>query len=115
MTPAHKPSNKDLSKQVSSIERSVVSKVAENAEHTNDSIETLSDRTRANTILLNSLSSDMKLLQANTAGIIETFDALSGGFKVLTAIGKLARPIGWIAGAVAALIALWAAIHGGGK
>lgn len=80
-----------------------------------DDIATLSDRTRANTILINELRNDVKQIRADTADIIETFKALAGGFKVLTALGRLARPIGWIAGAAAAVIALWAAIHGGGK
>ncbi|MBB2918188.1 hypothetical protein [Cupriavidus alkaliphilus] len=52
--------------------------------------------------------------EANTQGLVELFDALSGGFKVIAWLGRAAKPIGYIAGALAAVIGLWTAIKGGG-
>lgn len=67
----------------------------------------LSDQLEANTATTNRIAE-------NTAGMMEFLDAAQGAFKVLTWIGKLARPISYIAAAVAAIIGVWAAIKGGG-
>jgi hypothetical protein len=51
-----------------------------------------------------------KRIESNTKDIVETFQALSGGFKVLNGLGALAKPVWRIAGAGAAIAALWTAI-----
>lgn len=51
-------------------------------------------------------------VQSNTGEIIELFNAAKGAFSVLERLGKLARPIGYIAAAVAAVAGLWASIKG---
>ena len=43
-----------------------------------------------------------KRIEKNTAGLVETFEALSGGFRVLAWIGKAAVPIAIIWGGVKA-------------
>lgn len=55
---------------------------------------------------------DVRQIKSDTADIIETFRALSGGFKVLQGLGKLARIITWFAGMVAACAAAWAGMKG---
>ncbi len=61
------------------------------------------------------MSHDIKQIKCDTAEVVETFRALSGGFKVLQGLGRLARPIGYIAAAVAAVVGAWASIRGGLK
>ena len=46
-----------------------------------------------------------KSIATHTAGIIETFEALRGGFKVLEGLGRFARPVGYILAALAAGLA----------
>ena len=48
----------------------------------------------------------------NTRDLLDAFDALQGAFKVLGWIGRGARPLGWIAAAVAACAGAWAALRG---
>lgn len=67
----------------------------------------LSNRLEENTAATNRIAE-------NTAGMMEFLDAAQGAFKVLTWIGKLARPISYIAAAGAAILGLWSAIKGGG-
>ncbi|MGE8454647.1 MAG: hypothetical protein ACN6OP_29355 [Pseudomonadales bacterium] len=55
-----------------------------------------------------------KRVEVNTEGLVEMFNALSGGFKVLVWIGKAARPIGYIAACAAGVVGLWTALKGGG-
>lgn len=43
-----------------------------------------------------------KRIEKNTAGLVETFEALSGGFRVLSWIGKAAVPIAIIWGGIKA-------------
>jgi hypothetical protein len=52
-------------------------------------------------------------IEANTSDLIEAFANLKGAFKVLNWIGKFARPVGYIAAAVAAVISLWTAFKAG--
>lgn len=55
----------------------------------------------------------IKQMANDTRGMVEAFSALEGGFKVLTAIGKLAKPIFYIASACGAVLGVWAAIKSG--
>lgn len=55
-----------------------------------------------------------KRIEANTADLLDFFAAAKGAFKVLGWIGKLAKPISYVAAAGAAVIGFWAAIKGGG-
>lgn len=48
----------------------------------------------------------------STSGLVDAFDALRGGLKVLECIGRAARPVSYIVAAVAAGIGLWQSIRG---
>jgi hypothetical protein len=54
----------------------------------------------------------IETIRQNTQDIVDTFAALAGGFKVLQGLGRLARPIGYIATAIAATLAAVAAVKG---
>jgi len=51
-------------------------------------------------------------IERSTAGLLEWLDAFEGAFKVLNGIARLAKPIGVLAGAVAAVVGLWLAFRG---
>jgi len=76
----------------------------------------MSDVTRAEFLELkekvDSACSQIKEVKQNTGDIVDAFQAVQGGFKVLQAIGKLARPLGYIAAACAAFLSLYAAMKG---
>lgn len=38
----------------------------------------------------------------STSGLVEVLDALRGGMRVIELLGRIARPVGWVAGAWAA-------------
>lgn len=62
---------------------------------------------------LDSACDDVSQIKKDTADIIDTFKALAGGFKVLQALGKMARVVTFIAASVAAVVAAWQALTGG--
>ena len=55
-----------------------------------------------------------KRIEDGTSDLLEFFGAAKGAFKVLNWIGRLAKPIGYIAGAVVAVVGSIAAFKGGG-
>ena len=54
-------------------------------------------------------------IRDSTAELVEVFRAMQGAFRVLNWLGRLARPLSYIAALVAAGAGLWASIKGGGK
>lgn len=52
-------------------------------------------------------------IESNTSDLVEAFANLKGAFKVLNWIGKFARPLGYIAGLVAAVVSLYTAFKAG--
>jgi hypothetical protein len=54
-----------------------------------------------------------KRIESNTSELIEAFENVKGAFKVLNWIGKFARPLGYIAGAIAAVVSLYTAFKAG--
>jgi hypothetical protein len=50
-------------------------------------------------------------LQGNTEDVVKAFNAAQGAFMVLEWIAKAAKPIIWIVGLIAAMIALWNSSH----
>lgn len=48
----------------------------------------------------------------NTRELVDLFESFKGAIKVLNWLGKLARPVGYIAAACTAILALWAAAKG---
>jgi hypothetical protein len=54
-------------------------------------------------------------IETSTAAIVEAFASLKGAMNVLETIGRLARPLSYIAMASSGIVALFYAIKGGGK
>lgn len=46
-------------------------------------------------------------IEQNTEGVVKAFEAAQGAFTVLEWLGKLAKPILWIGGLVAAAGIIW--------
>jgi hypothetical protein len=46
-------------------------------------------------------------IEQNTEGVVKAFEAAQGAFTVLEWLGKLAKPILWIGGLVAAAGIVW--------
>lgn len=78
-----------------------------------DEIDSILAQQRLHTEQIQELYAVVKKIEADTAGIVDVFQSLNGAFKVLHCIGKLARPIGWIAATVTAVAAAWASIKHG--
>lgn len=55
----------------------------------------------------------VKALEESTAPVIETYNDLEGTLHVLQMMGRIARPVGYIAAAVTSLVGLWIAIKKG--
>lgn len=51
-------------------------------------------------------------VESNTQNIVDTFQALAGGFKVLQGLGRLAKPLAYIVGLVTAVITAYSAWRG---
>ncbi len=66
--------------------------------------------------LKNAIDENTKLTQQTlekTGDMLSVFEGLTGAFKSIERLGKLLQPLGWIAGAIAAFVALWASLKGG--
>jgi hypothetical protein len=65
----------------------------------------LEDAVAANTALTQQVHSD-------TADLVRWIHDIQGATRVLVAVGKLARPLGYLVAALAAMTAFWAAVKG---
>ena len=54
-----------------------------------------------------------KRIEANTADLLDVFESWKGAMKVLTWIGKAAKPLGYVVGLCASMAAFWAAVKSG--
>jgi len=54
-----------------------------------------------------------KRIEANTAEMLDVFESWKGAMKVLTWIGKAAKPLGYVVGLGASIAAFLAAFKGG--
>ena len=54
-----------------------------------------------------------KRIEANTAEMLDVFESWKGAMKVLTWIGKAAKPLGYLVGLGASIAAFWTAIKSG--
>ena len=54
----------------------------------------------------------IETIRQNTQDIVDTFQALAGGFKVLQGLGRLAKPLAYIVGLVTAVITAYSAWRG---
>jgi hypothetical protein len=53
-------------------------------------------------------------IKTDTASMLEMFQSWQGAFKTLEMIGKLFKPLGYIAVAISAVAATWASLKGVG-
>lgn len=81
----------------------------------NSRVSTLEGLMAENADATNRNTEAIDRVEKNTRDIVDTFQALAGGFKVLQGLGKLAKPLAAIAGFVAATIAAYTAWKGLGK
>lgn len=58
-------------------------------------------------------TSATKRVEHNTSEMLDVFESWKGAMKVLTWIGKAAKPVGWIIGMCASMAAFWTAIKSG--
>ncbi|AVG38373.1 hypothetical protein [Achromobacter insolitus] len=68
-------------------------------------MQTYADATTKNTECI-------EQIRRNTQDIVDTFQALAGGFKVLQGLGRLAKPLAYIVGLVTAVITAYSAWRG---
>jgi hypothetical protein len=54
-------------------------------------------------------------VEANTKELVEFFNSVQGAFRVLEALGKLAKPLAYITMLAGACTGLWLALKNGGK
>jgi len=54
-----------------------------------------------------------KQVQTDTSELVELLRSFKGAFSVLEKLGKLAKPLGYIAMAASAIVGFWAALKGG--
>ncbi len=54
-----------------------------------------------------------KRIEAHTAEMLDVFESWKGAMKVLTWIGKAAKPIGYVVGLGASIAAFWTAMKSG--
>lgn len=52
-------------------------------------------------------------IKTDTADMLEVFKSWQGAMKVLDMIGSLAKPLGYIAALIAAVVGIWAAMKSG--
>ncbi|HAP27321.1 MAG TPA: hypothetical protein DCR74_17225 [Achromobacter sp.] len=57
-------------------------------------------------------TASIETIRQNTQDIVDTFQALSGGFKVLQGLGKVARPLAYLVGLGTAIITAYSAWRG---
>lgn len=59
------------------------------------------------------LAERVDALEKTTAPVVETYNDMEGTLRVLRTLGRIARPVGYIAAAITSLLGLWMAIKGG--
>jgi hypothetical protein len=66
-----------------------------------------------NAVLLQENVRAVAAIKSDTADLLTAFESWRGAMRVLDAIGKLAKPLGYIVGFGASVAALWATIKSG--
>ncbi|SIT00182.1 hypothetical protein [Achromobacter sp. MFA1 R4] len=57
-------------------------------------------------------TASIEAIRQNTQDIVDTFQALSGGFKVLQGLGRVAKPLAYVVGLGTAIITAYSAWRG---
>ena len=64
-------------------------------------------------VLLAENTETINEIKANTADMLEVFESWKGAMRVMEMIGKLAKPLGYIAALIAAVVGIWNAMKSG--
>ena len=64
-------------------------------------------------VLLAENTETIKEIKTDTADMLEVFESWKGAMRVMEMIGKLARPLGYIAALIAAVVGIWNAMKSG--
>lgn len=77
-----------------------------------DRMEKIERDMQTNTVATAKNTDSIEQIRQNTQDIVDTFQALAGGFKVLQGLGRLAKPLAYIVGFVTAVITAYSAWRG---
>ena len=64
-------------------------------------------------VLLAENTETIKQIKTDTADMLEVFESWKGAMRVMEMIGKLAKPLGYIAALIAAVVGIWTAMKSG--
>ena len=64
-------------------------------------------------VLLAENTETIKEIKTDTADMLEVFESWKGAMRVMEMIGKLAKPLGYIAALIAAVAGIWTAMESG--
>ena len=64
-------------------------------------------------MLLAKNSEKINEIKTDTAGMLEVFESWKGAMRVMEMIGSLAKPLGYIAALIAAVVGIWNAMKSG--
>ena len=57
------------------------------------------------------VESKVDRVEKNTEDVVRAFNAAAGAFAALEMLGKIAKPILWVGGLIAAMAAVWQALR----
>ena len=64
-------------------------------------------------VLLAENTETIKEVKTDTADMLEVFESWKGAMRVMDMIGSLAKPLGYIAALIAAVVGIWTAMKSG--
>ena len=64
-------------------------------------------------VLLAENAATIQEIKTDTADMLEVFESWKGAMRVMEMIGKLAKPLGYIVGLIAAVVGIWNAMKSG--
>ena len=64
-------------------------------------------------VLLAENTETIKEIKTDTADMLEVFESWKGAMRVMEMVGKLAKPLGYIAALIAAVVGIWTAMKSG--
>ena len=64
-------------------------------------------------VLLAENTETINEIKTDTADMLEVFESWKGAMRVMEMIGKLAKPLGYIAALIAAVVGIWTAMKSG--
>ena len=64
-------------------------------------------------VLLAENTETIKEIKTDTADMLEVFESWKGAMRVMEMIGRLAKPLGYIAALIAAVVGIWNAMKSG--